>query len=73
MDNETINVTAVKVTNYKVYVPGGYQLVSGWTVANDSGQFYSTDGETPSVFRGGKKAAKLVEASGLLPGATFIQ
>lgn len=67
------NVKATKLTNFKVKVDGGYMLINGWGLAREDGALYTANGITPHNPIGGHSAAKAVEATGLLPGARFLE
>jgi len=69
----TVSVAATQITDLKVNVPGGYKLLSGWTVrCVATGRLFTVDGVHPWLPKGGKGAALEVEASGLLPSAKFL-
>lgn len=39
------NLRAVKISDWKLYVPGGYQLLSGWAIEDmDSGRLFAGNG-----------------------------
>ncbi|MFE1815590.1 hypothetical protein [Metapseudomonas otitidis] len=53
----------VKVVDFKVYVEGGYELLSGWGIeyAKDGGLLSSADGERPYLLKTRANAAEYVK------------
>lgn len=69
---QNIAIKTVKVTDYRVEIPGvGYELLSGFGLARvDTGELYAPDGVRPYLNL--RRVCKSLEADGLLPGASFV-
>lgn len=73
MTNTNTTVRAVKIDGLRFSVPGGVAVMSGWGLRSADGRYYTTDGVLPWVPQGGRRSAKSVEETGLLPGAKFVE
>jgi hypothetical protein len=65
-----IQVSVVKVSGYRVRVPEGWAIYSGWAVADANGALFSVDGKAPYCWKR-KEIAEEVARDGLMPAAKF--